>query len=112
MGANILSIYDVLVKIPMTKNGCVAAVYKTCDVSIPPFSEAVLPVKSSKLLDDADYMVEGELKSPCRSLMVAKTSCNPARHNLQCKVLNPTNKAIKLRAKTPIGSLHAVTCTR
>ncbi len=32
MGSNILSIYDGLVKIPMTKNGCAAAVYTICNV--------------------------------------------------------------------------------
>jgi len=49
------------------------------------------------------------LRPPCRSLIFAATLVNPSKKNLQCKVLKPTDSVIKLRAHTPIGSLHRVT---
>jgi hypothetical protein len=40
--------------------------------------------------------------------MIAKTLLNPSERAMHCLVLNPTDRAVRLRAGTPLGSLHPI----
>jgi O-acetyl-ADP-ribose deacetylase (regulator of RNase III)/transposase InsO family protein len=109
VSTNTLSIYDGLTSIPMTTRGTkVDAVFTVSNVKIPPRSEAVFPVAST-IHRDGNYLIESDIQSECRSLAVARTLINPARGKLMCRVLNATDRPIRLRANTPIGMLSAVT---
>jgi len=109
IGTHTLRLYNGLINVPMTVTGSAAVVYTACNVNLPPRSETVLPLVLPKFFENGDFIIEGELRPPCRSLVVAATLVNPSKRNLQCKVLNPTDAVIKLRTHTPIGSLHRVT---
>lgn len=108
--SNTLILYDGLVSIPMTKTGRdEAVVYTVCNVTIPAFSESIFPVAISKKNIKGNHIIEGNLQLPCHSLVVARALVDPSKQEIPCRVLNPTGQAIKLRNKTPIGSLTPVT---
>ena len=92
----------------MTLIGGNATVHTVCNVTIPPYSEALFPV-NTRIITNGNFLMEDGLCAPVRSLMVAKTLVNPSKKNLQCRVLNPTDRAIKLRANTAVASLFPAT---
>ena len=108
-GNNTLSIYDGLIEVPMMRALNAATVYTVCNVRIAPMSQAVLQVKAPRLNLNADFVIEGDTYASHRTLLVAKSLVNPGKGMLHCLVLNPTDKAVRLRADTPLGSLHAIT---
>ena len=79
------------------------------NVTIPPYSECVFPVSTFKPALKGEYIIEENLRSPCRALLVAQALVNPTHRKLPCRVLNPTDKQIFLKAHTPIGELAPVT---
>ena len=105
---NTLSLYDGLTTIAMTRRMTAAdVVYTIANVSIPPHSETILPVASTTR-HNGNYIIEGDPRAPCRALAVARVLVNPSHRHLQCRVLNPTDRPITLRKRTPIGTLAAV----
>ena len=56
-----------------------------------------------------DYIIEGSLELPSRTLLVARALVDATRKKLPCRVLNPSDKTITLRFHTPIGELSPVT---
>jgi hypothetical protein len=105
---NTLSIYKGLTSIPMTRRITTAdVVYTVANVSIPPRSEAIIPVAAS-IKRQGNYIIEHDLQSKCRALAIARSLVDPSQSNLQCRVLNPTDKTIRLRTRTSIGTLAAV----
>ena len=109
ISTNTLRLYNGLATVAMTVTGSAAVVYTACNVTLQPLTETVLPIKSPKFHVNGNFILEGELRPPCRLIMVAATLINPSKNNLHCKILNPTNKAVNLQANTPIGSLHRAT---
>jgi len=110
LASNTLTLYGGLISVPMTRLASVInTVYTITDVVIPAFSECLLPVSTFKQPLHGPHIIEENLQSPCRALMVARALVDPAKRQLPSRVLNPTDKAITLRAKTPIGELAPVT---
>jgi len=89
-----MHLFDGLTSIPMTNTGEHAVVQTVSDVTMPPISEAVVNVNCPKRLEKGEDMIEGELKSPCKSLIVARTLINATKVTYPCRVMNPTEKAI------------------
>ena len=100
---NTLELFDGLCVVSMMKPGdCIA--FTTSNITIPPLSEALFPV-ASKNRPSSDVIIEGGA-SNCSSLIVARALLDPAK--MCCRVLNPTDRVIKLRARTPVGYLSPV----
>jgi len=79
---NILSIFDGLTTVAMTKRMDTAAVvYTVANVNLPPHSECILPVASTTRHND-NYMIEGNPLTCCRPIAVARLLVNPSRSNL------------------------------
>ena len=108
-GTNTLSLFGGLVTISMTKTGNAPTVRTVGCVVIPAYSEATFPIHTTRRVPQGDYIIEENLCSPCRQLLVARALVDPARGNLQCRALNPTGKEIRLRPHTTIGALAPVT---
>jgi hypothetical protein len=69
-------------------------------------SRAILDVKAPRVKQDFDFSFEGDIYAPHKLLMIAKTLMMPSERAMHCLVLNPTDRAVRLRAGTPLGSLH------
>jgi hypothetical protein len=95
--------------VPLTQSGNYAAVQLMCNVSIPPLSEAALPATSVKAMPRGSYVVENGLHPLYHTLLVGRTLVNLDKPNFHCRVLNPTNKTVRLRKGTAIGELVAAT---
>ena len=106
---NTLSLFDGLTTIPMTKRGNITTIQTVANFSIPAFSEAALAVKTRQNLPAGTYMIEGGIHSPCRALLVARTLVDTVMPTMFCRVMNATDRPIRLRAGTTIGELSPVT---
>lgn len=104
-----LSIFDGMTSVPMTRHGNEATVQTIANISIPALSEALIPVITKRTVPFGDYMIEGSIHAPCRSLMIARTLVNPKIRTMICRVMNPTEKIIRLRSGTTIGEMSPVT---
>jgi hypothetical protein len=109
VGSKTLNLYHGSLIVPLTQSGNYAAVQLTCNVSIPPLSEAALPATSVKAMPRGSYVVENGLHPLYHTLLVGRTLVNLDKPNFHCRVLNPTNKTIRLRKGTAIGELVAAT---
>jgi hypothetical protein len=109
---NSLVLYQGLLSVPMTPTGEAALVRTVAHVTIPAMSEATFPVKPSCKLNSGNYIIEGELQSPSRGLLIARTLVNPANGLVTCRAMNTTDKPIKFRPGVPVGALATVTIPR
>ena len=107
--SNTLSLYGGLISVPMTRSGHTNTVYTLTDITIPPYCESVFPVSTFAKPSKETYIIEGNFRSPCRAILVARALVNANKKKFPCRVLNPTAKAITLRAHTPVGELDCVT---
>jgi predicted aspartyl protease len=117
MRTNTLTLFDGLTAVPMSATGKHPVVATTMPVVIPPMSEAVLPVMTKTRLPKRDYVIEGDLRTPCRALLVGRALVQGGKQTLPCRVMNPTTEPIKLKRGTPLGVLSeaqaaSVTTTR
>ena len=103
-----LELFDGFISVPMTKTGNHIIVSTVTNIRIPPYSEGIFKVLPNRRPIPGTYIIEGEMQSPCRSLLIARTLLDSAQQNYSCRVLNTTEKEIKLRPKTPIGILSPV----
>jgi hypothetical protein len=109
---NLLILFDGLTAVPMTRTGQINVIKTICSVNIAPFSEAIISVKSmyKPPLNISDYMIDSDvIRVPNKSLMIARVLVDVNKDSYPCKILNPTDKVIKLQARTPIGILAPVT---
>jgi hypothetical protein len=106
--AKTLTLFGGLSSVPMTQTGAHPVVRAATAVEIPPMSEAVFPVKTSSQIAVGNYVIEDAMMLPCRTLVLARSLVNPKVGAFACRVLNPTENAVKLRAGTPVGILAAV----
>jgi hypothetical protein len=109
VGSKTLNLYHGSLIVPLTQSGNHAAVQLTCNVSIPPLSEAALPATSVKTMPRGSYVVENGLHPFYHTLLVGRTLVKLNKPIFHCRVLNPTNKTIRLRKGTAIGELVAAT---
>ena len=79
-------------------------------LSVPPLSEAVFPVRAKGLPRRGDFILEGGA-FPCQALLVARTLVRPGRQ-MCCRVLNPTDKPITVKAHAPVGYLSAISAVQ
>jgi transposase InsO family protein len=101
-----LILFDGMSSLPMTNSGEHLIVKTTEACEIPAFSEAIILVNCAKKLNhDSEYYIERDVRSPCKKLFVARTLVNARNKILPCRVMNATEKAIKLKTATPIGVL-------
>jgi len=107
--SSVLILFEGLTTINMTLNGQHITVYTIATVVIPPFPQAVVAVRPNHKAQKGDYIIKGGSKAPCAALMVARAIVDAKRAKLPCRVLNPTEKPIKLRSGTAIGILAPVT---
>jgi hypothetical protein len=105
---NSLHLYDGLTSVAMTKTGDHVIARTINSITIPPLTEIVFTVKTDKILPSGNYIIEGTSKSPCHSLLVARTLINKPQKEIPCLIMNTSDRQIKLRPKTPIGTLSAV----
>ena len=107
---NTWTLYDGLVTVAMTHlSGLTNTVFTVSNIVIPPYSECVFPVSTFKSPLKGEFIIEENLRSPNRALLVANALVDVSRKHLPCRVLNPTAKSISLRARTPVGELTPVT---
>ena len=104
----VLELFDGLTSVPMSVTGSHILVSTIATVNIPPFSEAIIPTRPNRQPYARDYMMEAEFVAPKASLMVARVLVDGSKRQLLCRVLNPTNRMVKLRAGTIIGKLSPV----
>jgi len=90
-----------------TQNAAVDTVFTFANVNIPARSEALLPVCCT-LHRNSNYLIEPNIQARCSALAVARTLVNPAKGNFKCRVLNVTDRPIRLRARTTVGVIAAV----
>ena len=106
---NCLTLYDGLLTVPMTVCGDQPSAVTIAAVTVPALAEAVFPVRSDRRLSHGDYMIEDGLRAPSRGLLIARTLVNPAKGAVMCRVLNTTDKPIRLKANIAVGALTSVT---
>ena len=100
----VIDLYDGLTTVPLYSSGNYT-VYTQRLTVIPPESEAIFPVIAPGV-PRTDMILEGGA-SACRSLVIARSLVNTGKGML-CRVLNPLQTPIKLKAQSPIGYLSAI----
>lgn len=95
--------------IPITISGTHEIEAMDIAAVILPCAEVVLPAPEAADLAPGDYMIDDKLNSQCRSLMIVRALVDPSKGAFACKLLNPTDKPLKLRKGTPVGVLVSVT---
>lgn len=105
---NSLVLYDGLSVIPMTQTGTHPVVRTTQTVTIPAYSEAIFMVSCRQRPPKGDYIIEGNSMVPCKSLLVARSLVNVDKAAYPCRVINPTERVVKMKPKTVVGTLSSV----
>jgi hypothetical protein len=98
-----------LKSVPMTATGEHELALAAIAAVMPPCSEVVLPARAKNNLIAGDYMLEDEMNTPCRKLMIARALVDLSKGTFACRLLNPTHTPIKLREGTPLVALVPVT---
>ena len=104
-----LTLYDGLVNIQMCHSGNFEVVKTVSAVTIPPLSEAIVNVQCKHRPTTGDYMIEGHPTATNQFLLVGKSLINTKNTVYPCRVMNITEKEIKLKSKTTLGILSPVT---
>jgi hypothetical protein len=104
-----LNLYHGLLTVPMIRTDNPATVQLICNVTLPPLSDTALPIKATQPLLKGAYVVENEACPPHKSLLIGRTLVNVDQTHFHCPVLNPTDKAIRLKKGTIVGELTAAT---
>ena len=105
----ILSLYDGLINIPMTHSGDFDLVKTISAVTIPAMSEAIVNVQCTHKLAAGAYIIEGRSNPANNPLIIGKTLVNGNNLLYPCRVMNVSEKEIKLKPKTTLGVLSPVT---
>ena len=109
IGGSVLTLFEGMTSLPLTRQGSVSIVETVANVSIPACSEAAIAVRSKRILPAGNYMIESSIYAPCRALLVARTLVDANRRTVFCRVMNPTEKVIRLKVGTTIGEISPVT---
>ena len=103
---DILSIYDGLTEVRMTRFGFETDMMTISAVSIPPAAEAIIPIRSRRPLQSGEHIIEKNTMTNV-PLLIAKSvilSKGQGRQIYNCRVMNPSNKQIHLNSNTVIAS--------
>ena len=101
--AQLLSLYNGLTMVPMTSTGDSPVATSVNTVTIPPYSEAIFPISTTADLPNGDFIFEPQPASQSAKLLIASALVDARRKTFPCRVLNPSEKPITLRAGTPLG---------
>jgi len=93
----------------MTHSGDIDLVKTVAAVIIPPLSEAIVSVSCTEKLNEDEYIIEGLPTAATHPLLVGRTLINEKKRIFPCRVMNISEKEIKLKAKTTLGVLSPVT---
>jgi O-acetyl-ADP-ribose deacetylase (regulator of RNase III) len=103
-----LSLHKDMVEVPLIRKTQGNQVFTVNAVTIPPWSQCLLPVRADKTLKDGTYTIDRHHKLPCDSLLVGRSASVAENGYTTCFVINPTNAPLKFRRHTPIGVASAV----
>ncbi len=101
--ARILSLYDGLVSVVMATAEALSPVALVANVTVPPLSEAILPVRIQGQPAKGPMLIEPNYSGARSGLWVAGVVVDGGKRVVPCRVLNPTEKPIRLKEKTSIG---------
>jgi len=80
----------------------------SANVSIPPRSVTLIPVRLPQRFVDTDVMIQPLDINPQQRFLVANILVHPATNSSVVQVLNPTNDIVKLGNKLPIAQAHPI----
>jgi len=103
-----LTLYEGLVIVTMTHSGDIDLVKTVAAVITPSLSEAIVSVSCTRKLNEDEYIIEGLPTATTHPLLVGRTLINAKKHTFPCRVMNISEKEIKLKAKTTLGILSPV----
>ena len=103
-----LDLFHGMTSVPLIQHGTLPSVVTVANLTIPPNSEAVFPVRPTKRLPKGTFIIEQAQYPPLHRVFIARTLHDDRTKNFMCRVLNPTDRQIKLRRKTLVGNLTAV----
>ena len=85
---NTLSLYGGLVTVSMTRYSSLSStVFTVTDVTIPAYSECVFPVLTFRPTMKGEYIIEGSLELPSRTLLVARALVDASRKSYRAACL-------------------------
>ena len=93
----VLTLFDGLTSVPMTREGRPIVVRTVSACEIPPYSESVISVNCVDKPRSFAYMIESDVRAPCKSLLVARTVVDVSRNTYPCRVMNSTEKNVKAK---------------
>ena len=102
-----LTLFGGLTAMPMTTAGEHLILKTTESFEFPPYCEAVITVRCVQKPAASNYVTENEVRLPCKTLIIGRTLVDASKEFLQCRVMNRTEKVIKLKAQTRVGVLAA-----
>jgi hypothetical protein len=70
VGINTLTLYRVLLTLPMVRANDLMVVKTTANITIPPLSQALFQVTPASLLKPGNYMSEGSLQPPTDKIWI------------------------------------------
>jgi hypothetical protein len=100
-----LELFGGLTTVPLTKFNDDTLVSTIATVNIPPLSEAVIATMSSREPQAGEYMIGAEFGAPKASPMIVRALVDATNLRMPCRMKNPTDKPVQLRAGTTIGLL-------
>ena len=98
-----------MINIPMTHYGDFEFVKTISAVTIPPLSEALVNVQCTHRPTTGAYMIEGRSNAANNPLIIGKTLVNTHNSSYPCRVMNASEKEVKLKPKTILGTISPVT---
>jgi hypothetical protein len=83
-------------------------VHTVRNVSLPPNAQTIFAVKAKTQLSAGVYEIEQHARMPNQQILLAHSIAQPKNKRMVCCVWNPTDKIIRFRERTPIGTLASV----
>ena len=107
--SNSLIIFDSVTSVPMTHTSEDKIVQNVSTVTIPPFSEAIIKTSTCAKNLKGSYIIEQSPYAKCNALLIARAVVDTKQKTFPCRMLNPTDRPITLKPRTPVGALVPVT---
>jgi len=104
---NTLSLYNGAMQLSFLMNlEDVTGAVRLCEtITVPPRSEVMIPVQTAACYDNCDCYVEGLRAGPNAVLLVARALITPQHQRAMCRVINPSDKPVKLGRNRNIAKL-------
>jgi len=104
-GGGVVHFFDGLVTLPLLSAETEQSLARIAhNVSIPPQSEALIQAYVPHSFLNRDLYLEQTPTLQTRGIALARSLVRPTKSGtIVCRILNPLNTAMRLKAKTPIG---------